>query len=268
MAEDIKQQEIKQVVREKYGEVARTGGSCGCCGGTDALGGVNFADDYTQLAGYVPDADLGLGCGLPTRDAFIRPGDTVLDLGSGAGNDVFVARALCGPTGRVIGVDMVPAMVERARANAARLGADNVTFHLGEIEALPLDDACVDVVISNCVLNLVPDKARAFAEIRRVLRPGGRFSVSDIVLAGELPPGVRESATLYAGCVAGALQEQEYLDVIAAAGLVDVQVRSRKRIDLPDEVVAQALAPQQAAAFRASGAGIWSLTVTGRRVEE
>lgn len=260
--------DIKQVVRDKYGEVARArdGGGCGCCGG-DPIGGESFAEDYGQLDGYLPEADLGLGCGLPTRDAFVRPGDTVLDLGSGAGNDVFVARALTGPTGHVIGVDMVPEMVARARANAERLGAANVTFHLGEIEALPLDEATIDVVISNCVLNLVPDKARAFAEIRRVLRPGGHFSVSDIVLVGQLPEGVRESAVMYAGCVAGALQEQEYLDVITAAGFVDVQVRKRKRIDLPDELLAQALPPAEAAAFRASGAGIWSLTVFGRRAE-
>ncbi len=260
--------DIKQVVRDKYGEVARArdGGGCGCCGG-DPIGGANFAEDYAQLGGYLPEADLGLGCGLPTQGAFVRPGDTVLDLGSGAGNDVFVARALTGPTGRVIGVDMVPEMVARAKANAERLGATNVTFHLGEIEALPLDEATVDVVISNCVLNLVPDKARAFAEIRRVLRPGGHFSVSDIVLTGELPAGVRESAVMYAGCVAGALQEQEYLDVITAAGFVDVEVRKRRRIDLPDELVAPILPAAEAAAFRATGAGIWSLTVFGRRRE-
>lgn len=260
--------DIKQVVRDKYGEVARArdGGGCGCCGG-DPIGGEGFAEDYGQLDGYLPEADLGLGCGLPTRDAIVRAGDTVLDLGSGAGNDVFVARALTGPAGHVIGVDMVPEMVARAKANAERLGATNVTFHLGEIESLPLDESTVDVVISNCVLNLVPDKARAFAEIRRVLRPGGHFSVSDIVLTGELPAGVRESAVMYAGCVAGALQEQEYLDVITAAGFVDVQVRKRKRIDLPDELVAQVLPPAAAVAFRASDAGIWSLTVFGRRAE-
>lgn len=258
---------VKQVVREKYAQIAASRHGGGCCGGTacDPVGGEGFAEDYSSLDGYVPEADLGLGCGLPTRDAVIRRGDTVLDLGSGAGNDAFVARSLVGPEGRVLGVDMVPAMVERARAAAARLGATNVEFRLGEIEQLPVDDASVDVVISNCVLNLVPDKARAFAEIRRVLRPGGRFSVSDIVLRGELPGTVREDAVLYAGCVAGALQEDEYLGLIESAGLADIAVRRRREIVLPDELLNATLEPGAAAAFRASGTGIWSLTVAGGR---
>lgn len=258
---------LKQVVREKYAQIAAARPGGGCCGGSacDPVGGESFAEDYASLDGYVPEADLGLGCGLPTRDALIRPGDTVLDLGSGAGNDAFVARTLVGPGGRVIGVDMVPAMVERARESATRLGAANVEFRLGEIEDLPVDDASVDVVISNCVLNLVPDKARAFAEIRRVLRPGGRFSVSDIVLRGELPERLRGDAVLYVGCVAGALQEDEYLGLVASAGFVDIAVPRRRRIELPDELLAAALDPGEAAAFRASGTGIWSLTVAGLR---
>lgn len=264
--------DIKQVVRQKYGEIARArgAGGSGCCSGgaCDPLGGESFADSYAGLDGYVPEADLGLGCGLPTEHALIRLGDTVLDLGSGAGNDVFVARTLVGPAGRVIGVDMVPDMVDKARRNAERLGAANVTFHLGEIEQLPVADASVDVVISNCVLNLVPDKVRAFAEILRVLKPGGHFSVSDIVLRGELPDVLRHDAVMYAGCVAGAVQEQAYLDLIAAAGFADIVVRKRRRIELPDDLLAHALTPAGTAAFRASDTGIWSLTVAGRRPVE
>lgn len=260
--------DFKQVVRQKYGEIARGPGGGGCCGAGGAcepLAGGSFADSYEKLAGYVPEADLGLGCGLPTEGAFINPGETVLDLGSGAGNDVFVARALTGPGGRVIGVDMVPEMVEKARANALRLGAANVEFRHGEIEDLPLADGSVDVVISNCVLNLVPDKARAFAEMYRVLRPGGRFSVSDIALTGELPEAVRGAAMLYVACVAGAQQEDEYLATIAAAGFSEVTVLRRRRLDLPDELLLQSLPAATVQAFRASGAGVWSLSVTGRR---
>jgi SAM-dependent methyltransferase len=262
------ERDIKQIVKQKYGEIAGATGKAGCCGPGGACSppaGVNFAEGYETLEGYVPEADLGLGCGLPTDGAFIRPGETVLDLGSGAGNDVFVARALVGPQGRVIGVDMVPEMVEKARANAARLGADNVTFHLGEIEQLPIEDASVDVVISNCVLNLVPDKARAFAEMHRVLRPGGRFSVSDIVITGELPDDLRGAAMMYVGCVAGAQQEQEYLATVAGAGFRDIAVRRRRRLELPDELLEAAAPPAAVQAFREGGTGIWSLTVTGRR---
>ena len=259
--------DIKQIVKDKYGEIARAGGM-GCCGtgGTcDPLAGGSFAEGYGQLEGYVPEADLGLGCGLPTQDALIRPGDTVLDLGSGAGNDVFVARALVGPAGTVIGVDMVPDMVAKAKQNAAKLGAGNVAFHLGDIEQLPLPDDHVDVVISNCVLNLVPDKSRAFAEIFRVLKPGGHFSVSDIVLEGELPAAMLEAAVMYVGCVAGALQQQEYLDVIAAAGFVDVEVRRRRRIDLPADLLRQSVPDAAVEEYQRSGAGVWSLSVFGRR---
>jgi SAM-dependent methyltransferase len=259
--------DIKQIVRDKYGEIARAGG-LGCCGGDGVCGslaGGSFAEGYEHLDGYVPEADLGLGCGLPTQDAAIRAGDTVLDLGSGAGNDVFIARALVGPRGSVIGVDMVPDMVAKAKANAAKLGAANVTFHLGDIEQLPLPDDHVDVVISNCVLNLVPDKARAFTEIFRVLKPGGHFSVSDIVLEGQLPEAMLAAAVMVVGCVAGALQQHEYLDTITAAGFVDVEVRKRRRIDLPEDLLRQAVPAAAVEAFRRSGAGVWSLSVFGRR---
>jgi len=256
--------EIRDLVREKYGRIARQGGSgCGpdCCG--DTLGGASFAESYQGLDGYLPEADLGLGCGIPTEYAGIREGQTVVDLGSGAGNDVFVVRAIVGARGRVIGLDMVPDMVTAARQNAARLAYDNVTFLLGEIEDMPLEDAVADVLVSNCVLNLVPDKRRAFAEIHRVLKPGGHFCVSDIVLEGELPAALREAADVYAGCVAGALQKDEYLAAIAGAGFDQVSIRATRRVRLPDGLLVDLLGAAEAASFRESGFGVYSVTVVG-----
>lgn len=250
---------------EKYGDIAAGSGSCcgpgGGCGSSPEL--VDFSEGYSGLDGYRKEADLGLGCGLPTEYAGIEAGQTVLDLGCGAGNDVFVARSLVGPAGRVIGVDMVPGMIERARENAARLEATNVEFLEGEIEALPVADESIDVVVSNCVLNLVPDKATAFAETYRVLKPGGQFCISDIVLEGKLPSGLAEGAALYAGCVSGALPRGEYLALIDRAGFRDVVVRAQRRLDLPDEVLAAHLDTAAIAAFRASGVGIFSATVVG-----
>jgi arsenite methyltransferase len=224
-----------------------------------------IGDAYHGVAGRLEEADLHLGCGVPTRHAALRPGETVLDLGSGAGNDVFIARHEVGPEGRVIGVDMTPDMVGRARANAAKLGYDNVEFRLGEIEHLPVEAGSVDVVISNCVLNLVPDKARAFAETARVLRPGGRFCVSDIVATGELPAGVRAVAGLYVGCVAGAIPEADYLALLAEVGFEDVRIVEPKPIELPDEALAPHMGSAEIAAFRASGVALKSVTVLGAK---
>ena len=262
-------EEIKSVVREKYGELAMSAGaeqSVGCCGpscGCSSGAVLETAEDYSALPGYTPAADLSLGCGIPTDVADIRPGDTVLDLGSGAGNDVFVARQLVGDTGRVIGVDMTEAMIERADANNRKLGYQNVEFRHGDIEKLPVESDSIDVVINNCVLNLVPDKPKAFAEMYRVLRPGGHFSVSDIVLDGELPAGVREAAELYAGCVSGAVQKEEYLGFIAQAGFRDVAVRKEKRYELSDDLLRGYLSEQELQAFRTSGASLISVTVSG-----
>lgn len=262
--------EIKNIVKQKYGEIAKArseSGQPGCCCGPTSCGdptlGVNFADGYQDLDGYVPEADLSLGCGLPVPYAGIRAGDTVLDLGSGAGNDVFVARAVVGSAGRVIGVDMVPDMVERAKVNATRLGARNVEFHLGEIEDLPIADNEVDVVVSNCVLNLVPDKATAFGEIHRVLKPGGHFCISDIVLEGELPADLADAAIMYTGCVAGAQQKGDYLATIAAAGFTDVEIKTAKEIVLPDDLVFGAVGEGGLANWQAGGVAIRSLTVVG-----
>ena len=262
-------QDIKAVVRARYGAIAESAAQ-GCCGPSACCGdaGLNvIGDAYADLEGYVADADLGLGCGVPTRHAGIREGHVVLDLGSGAGVDAFVARRSVGETGRVIGVDMTEAMIERARANAAKLGYDNVEFRSGEIERLPVEDATVDVVISNCVLNLVPDKAKAFAETFRVLRPGGHFCVSDIVATGTLPEAIRRAAALYVGCVAGALPEGKYRAVIRRAGFDGVRIAERKPIALPDEVLREHLSETELAAFRKSGVGLLSVTVLGAKPE-
>lgn len=254
---------IKSMVREKYGAIAGAGSSC-CGGGCGTPELADISEDYSGKEGYLAEADLGLGCGLPTESVDIRKGDVVLDLGSGAGNDAFVARALAGEEGRVIGVDMTPAMVDKARANARKLGATNVEFRLGEIEHLPVENAGVDVIISNCVLNLAPDKAVVFAEMRRVLKPGGRFSVSDVVLAGELPDPLRRDAELYAGCVSGAVPLDTYLEGLRKAGFEDVTVTRKRPITLPREVLDRHLPPEQAETF-ASGGGVLSITVSGHR---
>jgi SAM-dependent methyltransferase len=218
---------------------------------------------YDGVAGRVADADLNLGCGVPTQHAALRRGETVLDLGSGAGNDVFIARHEVGAEGRVIGVDMTPDMITRARANAQKLGLENVEFRLGEIEHLPVESDSIDVIISNCVLNLLPKKGPAFVEMFRVLRLGGRFCVSDIVATGRLPEGVREAAELYVGCVAGALPESEYLALIKAAGFESVRSAKVQPIVLPDEALSPHVSADDIAAFRASGVQLRSVTVLG-----
>ena len=258
-------EELKTIVREKYTEIAtRNSGCCSpsCCG--DKLES-SFSDSYEHLEGYVADADLGLGCGIPTEYAGIRPGETVLDLGSGAGNDVFIARQLTGESGRVIGLDMTEAMLEKANANKAKLGYRNVEFVLGDIEAMPLPDNSIDVAVSNCVMNLVPDKGRAYAELFRVLRPGGRFSISDIVIAGDLPGNVRKAAELYAGCVSGAMQKEAYLSTIRQTGFRNVRLAREKIISLPDDLLLHYLDAREVADFRKSGTSIYSVNVCGEK---
>ena len=256
-------EQIKTIVREKYSEIAlqdKATNAASCCGvgspGTYTI----MSDNYDQLEGYNPDADLGLGCGLPTEFANIQTGDTVLDLGSGAGNDAFVARAETGPTGKVIGVDFTPTMIRRARENAEKLNFHNVEFRQGDIEDLPVSDHSVDVVVSNCVLNLVPDKPKVFGEIMRVLRPGGHFSISDIVLVGELPDALRNAAEMYAGCVSGAIQQDEYLNIIRQAGFENLKVQKQKPILIPDEILREYLTENELQAFVASKTGIISIT--------
>ncbi|RYZ19607.1 MAG: arsenite methyltransferase [Chitinophagaceae bacterium] len=263
-------QDVKDLVRRKYAEIAgqdKESNAASCCGAGGCSTEVYniMADDYTQLEGYNPDADLGLGCGLPTEFAQIRPGDVVVDLGSGAGNDAFIARHETGDSGRVIGIDFTPAMIEKARRNAAARGFTNVEFLAGDIEQMPLPDATADVIVSNCVLNLVPDKAGVFREIFRVLKPGGHFSISDIVLLGALPPAIREAAELYAGCVSGAIEKEEYLNGIRAAGFTGLQLQKEKTIHVPDDILRNYLSDEEIAQFRASGTGIYSITVYAER---
>lgn len=262
------EKEIKDIVRAKYAQIAgqdRAANAASCCGvGTPGTYTI-MSESYAGLEGYEPDADLGLGCGLPTEYARIQPGDVVLDLGSGAGNDAFVARAETGETGKVIGVDFTPAMIRKARENAERLGYNNVEFREGDIEDLPVSDNSVDVVISNCVLNLVPNKARAFAEILRVLRPGGHFSISDVVLTGPLHPQLQAAAEMYAGCVAGAIQRDEYLALIQQAGFEEVSIEKQKPILIPDNILMEYLSAAELEAFRQNPVGIFSITVYGQK---
>ena len=251
--------EIKEIVRNKYAEIVKdaelresSSGCCettGCCGSSEIDYSV-FNDDYSKLEGYVSDADLNLGCGMPTEFAGIKKGDTVVDLGSGAGNDVFVARTLVGNEGKVIGIDFTPEMLDKAYKNNVKLGFSNVEFKFGEIENIPLEENSIDVVVSNCVLNLVPDKKKAFSEIFRIIKPGGHFCVSDIVLLGELPEGLKKSASMYAGCVSGALQKEDYLAHIEKAGFEKIDIKTTKRIKLPDELVKEYLNEEEFKLFR------------------
>ena len=258
---------IKDVVREKYTAIANQSkeqNQSSCCGATGCCDSELYnimADDYTTLEGYTPDADLGLGCGLPTEAASIKNGDVVIDLGSGAGNDAFIARRYTGPEGRVIGVDFTEAMIRKARTNAAKLGLNNVEFRSGDIEDLPITSAKADVVVSNCVLNLVPNKHKVFSEIFRVLKPGGHFAISDIVLEGELPAKWREVAELYAGCVSGAIRKEAYLGIIAEAGFSNISIKKDKPIVIPEEVLGTYLTPEEIEAYQKSGTRITSITV-------
>jgi arsenite methyltransferase len=262
------QTDVKELVRQKYSEIAlqnKDTNATSCCGATASCCGTEvyniMADDYTQLEGYNPDADLGLGCGLPTQFAKIKKGDVVIDLGSGAGNDVFIARHETGEDGRVIGIDFTPAMIEKARKNAEVRGFQNVEFRQGDVEKMPVTANLADVVVSNCVLNLVPNKDGVIKEIYRVLKPGGHFSISDIVLEGQLPKEIREAAEMYPGCVAGAIQKQVYLELIEANGFTNITIQKDKAIIIPDEILTNYLSSEQLEAFKGSGTGIRSITV-------
>jgi SAM-dependent methyltransferase len=284
-------QELKEIVRQKYGAIAEQmndgssqDAACGCgpsgagptscCdssrpeGATTSHVPILMAQSYDELTGYAAQADLGLGCGLPTQFAQIKSGNVVVDLGSGAGNDCFVARAETGETGRVIGLDMTPAMIDRARQNAKALGFTNVEFIYGDIEDMPLPQDLADVVVSNCVMNLVPDKQKAFSETYRILKPGGHFSISDIVLEGELPAGLQRDAELYVGCVSGAIQKQAYLQLIEANGFANITVQKDKAIVVPDDILSTYLLAEQIEDFKRSGTGIRSITVYAEKPAE
>jgi thioredoxin type arsenate reductase len=262
---------LKAMVKEKYGRIALEcddkpqsccGPSSSCCEGTTYT---IFSEDYAKQPGYNPDADLDLGCGIPTDYAGIREGDHVLDLGSGAGNDCFVARALVGETGHVSGLDFTDEMIGKARANNEKLGYTNVAFIRGDIEEMPFPDNRFDVIVSNCVLNLVPDKKKAFSEIMRVLKAGGRFCVSDVVIKGNLPDALKEDAVMYAGCVSGALHMEHYIAIIGNTGFRNITVHKQKPIIIPDGILEKYLTPGELEEFRNGGTGIFSITVSAQK---
>ncbi len=258
--------ELKALVKEKYGALARQAdnGEASCCGGDGELSYSIMADEYDHLDGYAPDADLKLGCGLPTEFAKISKGDTVVYLGSGAGNDCFVARSEAGAEGQIIGVDFTQDMLMKARVNALKLGFNNVSFVQGDIENIPLPTEIADVVVSNCVFNLVPDKQKAFAETWRILKIGGHFSISDIVLEGDLPKALQKDAEFYAGCVSGAIQKEDYLGLLQKQGFKNITVQRKKTIDLPQDVLAKHLDAKQLKEFSKSF-GIYSISVYGEK---
>ena len=264
--------QIKQLVKEKYSEIAlqsKETNATSCCGATSACCGDDvyniMADDYSRLEGYNPDADLGLGCGLPTEFAKIKEGDTVIDLGSGAGNDAFVARNFVGESGKVIGIDFTEAMIARARENAEKLGLNNVEFRLGDIEDMPVTANKANVIVSNCVLNLVPNKHKVFSEVFRVLKPGGHFSISDIVLEGELPARWKEVAELYAGCISGAIQKKKYLGIIEEAGFTNIVLQKDKAIVIPDDILANYLSTDEIVEYKKGTTRITSITVSAEK---
>jgi arsenite methyltransferase len=263
--------ELKELVKEKYGQIATQSTQqnlSSCCGATGCCGDEAYtimADDYTTLEGYNADADLGLGCGIPTQYAKIKEGDTVIDLGSGAGNDAFVARRYVGEKGKVIGIDFTEAMIEKARANVDKLGFNNIEFRFGDIEKMPVTANKADVVLSNCVLNLVPNKRKVFSEIFRVLKTKGHFSISDIVLDGELPENLKKAAEMYAGCVSGAIQKDEYIKIIHETGFVNISALKEKRILIPDDILLQYLDQNELAQLKSSNLGIYSITVYGEK---
>jgi SAM-dependent methyltransferase len=267
----MKPEELKKIVRDKYGEIATQSKSesfsC-CCGTSGVCSGVDytvFSENYEQKEGYNPDADMNLGCGIPTDFAEIRKGDHVLDLGSGAGNDCFVARAIVGETGNVTGLDMTEPMIAKARKNCEKLNFTNVDFVSGDIEEMPFSDNLFDVVISNCVLNLVPDKRKAFSEIKRVLKPGGHFCVSDVVIKGDLPEKLRKDAEMYAGCVSGAIEMDKYVDIIYTTGFSGVKIHKQKRISLPVNMLTGHLSDNEIRELNEGEKGIFSITVSAQR---
>ena len=260
---------LKNIVKDKYSGIAlqtKEQNEISCCGATSCCSTVDytiFSENYDHLAGYNPEADLGLGCGIPTQFAGIKQGDSVLDLGSGAGNDCFVVRAIVGDNGKVSGLDFTDAMVSKAKANNQKLGYTNVEFVKGDIEEMPLPDNTFDVIVSNCVLNLVPDKNRAFAQILRVLKPNGHFCVSDVVIKGSLPEKLRKDAEMYAGCVSGAIEMNEYLGIITKQGFKNITVHKQKEIAIPENVLANYLTNKEIENFKTGEIGIYSITVSG-----
>jgi arsenite methyltransferase len=262
---------IKEVVKEAYSKIAnqtKEYNQSSCCGsgGCSTESYSIFSEDYSSLAGYEKDADLGLGCGVPTKYANIKSGDVVVDLGSGAGNDAFVVRSIVGESGKVIGIDMTEAMIEKARLNNDKLGFNNVEFRFGEIEKIPMTSNIADVVISNCVLNLVPDKLKAFSEIHRILKKGGHFCISDMVLIGNIPEKLRKHAELYAGCVSSAIQKSEYIEHIKNAGFNNVEIKKERTLIIPDDILQQYFSKEEIVDLKKSKVEIQSITVYAEKL--
>jgi len=265
-------EQIKEMVKQKYSEIAlqdKENNASSCCGAGSCSTEVYniMSEEYDDLKGYAKDADLGLGCGLPTNFAKIKKGDTVVDLGSGAGNDCFIARAETGEDGRIVGIDFTEAMIEKAKKNAADLGFQNVEFRQGDIENIPMTTNFADVVVSNCVMNLVPDKPKAFAEVYRILKPTGHFSISDIVLAGELPEKIKNAAEMYAGCVASAIQKEDYLNIIKNSGFKNILLQKEKPIIIPDDILKDYLNETEIEQYKNSDTRIYSITVYAEKGE-
>jgi len=265
-------EQIKEMVKQKYSEIAlqdKESNASSCCGAGGCSTEVYniMSEEYDELNGYNKDADLGLGCGLPTNFAKIKKGDTVVDLGSGAGNDCFVARAETGETGKVIGIDFTEAMIEKARANVEKLGYNNVEFRQGDIEKIPITANVADVVVSNCVMNLVPDKPKAFSEVFRILKPNGHFSISDIVIIGDLPEKIKTAAEMYAGCVASAIQKEKYLKIIQDAGFKNLSLQKEKAIIVPDDILKNYLNEEEIKVYKNSDTRIFSITVYAEKPE-
>ena len=263
-------EQIKEMVKQKYSEIAlqdQDTNATSCCGSgscsTEVYNIMN--DEYDEMNGYNPDADLKLGCGLPTQFAKIKTGDTVVDLGSGAGNDCFVARHEAGETGKVIGIDFSEAMIDKARANAEKLGYNNVEFRTGDIEKIPMTANVADVVVSNCVMNLVPDKPKAFGEVFRILKSGGHFSISDIVLTGDLPERIKNAAEMYAGCVASAIQKDDYLQIIKDSGFKNITLQKEKPIIIPNDILKDYLNEEEIEIYNSNKNIIFSITVYGEK---
>lgn len=270
VADKIHHDEIKEMVKLKYSEIALDPTADSSCCGSRANSNKVYhimGEDYSAMEGYNPEADLGLGCGLPTQFAKIQKGDTVIDLGSGAGNDCFVARAETGESGKVIGIDFADAMVNKARENADKLGFNNVEFRQGDIENMPVSSNTADVIVSNCVLNLVPDKPAVFADMFRVLKPGGHFSISDIVLTGELPDKIKNAAEMYAGCVASAIEKDEYLSYITQAGFSNLTIQKDKPIIVPDHILKEYLNEEEIREYKAKDTVIRSMTIYAEKQE-
>lgn len=267
-----KNKDIKSLVKETYSRVVNQNKAenekslCGegsCC----QIDYTIFSEDYSNLKGYCKTADLGVGCGIPTKAISIKEGDTVLDLGCGAGNDCFIAREMVGEKGHVIGLDFTPEMLRKAWQNCDSMGYHNVEFRFGDIEDMPILNSMIDVILSNCVINLVPDKKKAFLEIARVLKQTGFFSISDVVTNKSFPSHVKEQINLYTGCVAGAMVLDEYLEIIKNCGF-DVEIKKQKEVVIPEEIFAKFLTNEQLKNFLNLGIKVYSVTIVGRKIQK